>query len=152
MGMNINGLWHSFATAEIDLAGSKFRGFSALNWGQDLKKEIVKGSGVVGLGYTMGDLESKADFEILYSEWIRFTQKLGDGWGYKQFNIGCQYRVPGKPLITVAIKNVTVNADDVSNSKGPGATMAKVTLQVVEPIEVNGITIIGRTLLAAQQK
>ena len=151
-GMNINGIWHSFATAEIDLAGSKFVGFQALNWGEDLKKEIVKGSGIIGLGFTLGDYEAKADFEILYSEWVRFTAKLGDGWGYKPFNIGCQYRAPGKPLITVEIKNVTINTNDVSNSKGPGPSTTKVGLLVVDPIVTNGTTAVGRALIAAQRK
>lgn len=152
MGMNINGVWHSFATAEIDLAGKKYRGFQSLNWGQDLKKEVVKGHGIIGLGTTIGDYEAKCDFELLYSEWVRFTAALGDGWGYKQFNLGCSYRAPGKPLITVALKNLTVNADDVSNSKGPGATTTKVTIQIYEPIEINGITMVGKALTNAQRK
>ena len=150
--MNINGLWHSMASAEIDLGGSKFVGFQSLNWKQDLKKEKVPGSGIVGLGYTLGDYEASTDFEILWSEWIRFETKLGDGWGYKQFNIGCQFRLPGQPLISVAIKNLTVNGNDVSMSKGPGPVTAKCSLLVIDPIETNGTTMIGRALLAAQRK
>jgi hypothetical protein len=150
--MNINGVWESFATAEIDLSGSKFVGFQALNWKEDLKKEIVKGSGLIGLGYTLGDYEASADLEILYSEWVRFKAKLGDGWGFKPFNVGCQHRAPGKALISVEIKNVTINTDDVTQSKGPGPITVKAGLLVVDPIVTNGTTALGRALLAAQRK
>ena len=152
MGLNINGIWHSFASAEIDFAGKKYLGIQSLNWSEDGKKEVVKGSGLIGLGYTLGDPEFGADFEILFSEWIRLTKALGDGWMYKQFSIGCQYRSPGQPLSTVEIKNATINKHEVSNSKGPGATTAKVTLLVVEPIVTDGTTALGREMLAKQRK
>lgn len=152
MAQNINGVWHAFSSAEIDFSGKKFLGIQALNWKEDLKKEIVKGSGLVGLGYTQGDYEASADFEILYSEWIRFTKALGDGWAFKPFNVGCQYRVPGKPLISVEINNVTIQGQDVSNSKGTTPTAVKVTLLVVDPIVTDGTTAYGRALIAAQRK
>ena len=152
MALNINGVWHAFSSAEIDLGGKKFLGFQALNWKEDLKKEVVKGSGVIGLGYTQGDYEASADCELLYSEWVRFTKALGDGWAFKPFNIGCQYRVPGKALISVSIPNVTINGHDVSNSKGPAPTTAKITLLVVDPIVTDGLTAYGRAMIAAQRK
>jgi hypothetical protein len=152
MAQNINGVWHAFSSAEIDFGGKRFLGIQALNWKEDIKKEVVKGSGIIGLGYTQGDYEASADFEILYSEWIKFTKALGDGWGYRPFNVGCQYRVPGKPLISVSIPNVTINGHDVSNSKGPAPTTVKVTLLVIDPIVTDGTTIFGRPMVLAQRK
>jgi hypothetical protein len=147
MALSINGIFHSFATAEIDIAGKKFYGFQSLNWKEDLKKEPVKGQGVVGLGFTLGDYEASADMEILLSEWTRLLAVIGDGYGYKPFNLGCQYRAPGKPLISVDIKQATINGHEISNSRGPAGTTVKVPLMVIQPIVTNGLTAIDRARL-----
>lgn len=143
----INGNKFSYASAEVDVSGSRFFGFQTLNWKQSVDHEKVPGSGTVDLGTTVGHYTAEADFTIVLSEWNRLLAKLGPNYTTKPFNIGCSYiENPGDGLTLVQLKGVKIRSDEVSN-EGTKGTVVKVTLTVTVPILTNGVAMIGQNAI-----
>lgn len=140
----INGHKFSFASAEIDVSGSRFFGFQTLNWKQSVDHEKVPGSGPVDLGTTVGHYTADTDFTIVLSEFNRLLAKLGPNYTTKPFNIGCAFiENPGDGLTRVEILGVKLRGDEMSN-EGTKGSIVKVTLTVITPIRINGVAMIGQ--------
>lgn len=141
----INGHLFSFASAEIDFGGKSVFCLAALNWKEELTPEDQYGNDAVAIGRTKGQYKASADYEQYLHEHAEMIARLGQGYGERPFNIGCQYvEVPGAGRTVVEIIGARIAAPEVSNASGPAGTKVKCTLSVIEPIKINGLTLVQR--------
>lgn len=140
----INGTEYSSASITLDFAGRKFVGVSSLNWSEELTPEDQYGFSPVAVGRTLGQYKASGDFEQLLSEYTALLKVLGNGYGTKPFNIGVQYREEGSDLVKVEIIAARIAKADASNAQGPAGTRMKVSLSIIQPIRINGLTLVDR--------
>lgn len=137
-----DGILWSFASAEIDVAGVSVFGVSGLGWKEDVKKEPTYGNGPLPIGRPRGQWSGSADMEILYSEYLTLISVLGDSFTDVSFNIGATYvEVNGPGIMPVQLLSVQIASPEVANTNDGKATVVKVGLSLIRPVETNGIAI-----------
>ena len=146
---NFDGTLWSFASAEIDCAGRSVFGVSARGWKEELKAENEYGNGPVPIGRPVGQWTGSADMEIVLQEYLTLIQTLGNGYGRVPFNIGATYvEVDGPGVLPVQLLNVRLMSPEVANANDGKATRVKVGLSLVQPVLVNGLSIIDIGLVS----
>lgn len=143
----INGLLHSWASAQIDVNATPFYGITALNFSDELEMEGEYGPSPIALGGVIKQYKASVDLEMILSERDRLIAKLGNGFGKVPFNIGAQWiESTGQPTSTVGIIGARISKMEQSNA--PGAAKVKLTLFQYLPIVYTG----GLTIFSQEQQ
>lgn len=131
-GLYINGEMSTHATAEISFtlpSGKPFRalGISAVNYNDELKRQLEHGTGSIALGSSRGKYSPAADVELFKQEWDRLLDALGDDYGSKFINLVVTDRPKGGTLRTDNIPQCLITKPDDSSS-GEEGRKTKLTL------------------------
>lgn len=147
-GLYLNGEWTSHALAEmaVAIAGKgikKYVGFTALNYNDELERELQYAASSVPLGSSIGAYKPAADVEFLKNEADRFIDDVGDEYGLVLVDFVITYRPRTSSKIrTDKILKCNITKVDDSSSQGPSGNKTKFTLLPNDVIERNGKALI----------
>lgn len=129
----INGHYFSFASIEIDVEGTKLRGFKEINWEQSVEAGAVYGTHPQQLGDTRGKLECSGSLSMFYPEWMTLRKQLGDGYMRKRFTVTVIMSETGGPESSerVALNGVRITKVNPSLSEGTDPVEVSLDLHIM---------------------
>ena len=139
--MYINGNTHNHASAEVSFKGKVYLGVTAVNYNDEVERELVYGTGSEPLGVTKGVYKPNGDIEMLKTESNRLIKELGDGCGEQAISVVISYREASGTLVDT-LKTCLINKIEDASQQGPSPNKTKLTLTIVDVISRNGIRLI----------
>jgi hypothetical protein len=137
MGMYINGNFHNHASAEISFKGKPYLGVSAINYSDEIERELQYGTGREPLGLADGTYKPSADVELLKTEFDRLIRDLGDGYGEQLISIVVSFREASGTIVDTLGACKISKVEDASQ-QGASGNKTKLTLTVTGVIKRNG--------------
>ena len=142
----------TLSSAYIDLAGSRFLGVQKITWSEVMEgRENVPGAAYHYVARTAGIYKASVEIEILTSEFMALTQKLGRGFMMTRFNAAAQLVDPAGvlPLFSMVFPALTIDDNGGSLEQKASTTVLKTTVGPMRAIEYNGITAVSAGYLGS---
>lgn len=130
----INGFRHSGNSIEVDLGGSRFRGFKTIDYDRTRSRSTVWGNHPDPIGKTRGKNEYKASCELYLAEWHAWITSLGTGYGDKAFTVTVTYVEGGFDTITDILSGCTI--DSVAGSHSSDSTDPLIRKFDLNPLKI----------------
>lgn len=144
----VNGFADDFNSVIIKIGPRRYLGFKSLNFADELKPGIVRGTSPMKRGRTVGTVENTASGEMYLREFNELISALVAtnptlGYGMIEFNINVAYAPPGQKVIQVELRQCRITKASDDGSEGEAALTTKIDLDVMEIVR-NGISIYKR--------
>jgi len=125
----INGVRYSFASIELNVNGTIYRGVKEISYSQKLEPSPVRGTPAQPIGFTLGEYSCEASMTMYMQEWRELLEALGDGFGMIPFTIVVQYWNVGQDVKTDTLVGCRIKGVENSHSQGTDALTNKIDLQ-----------------------
>jgi hypothetical protein len=141
----INGNRLSYASVEVNVAGTPYRGVKSVTYKNAVERQKVFGTSSRALGRTRGKYDPDASIEVFKEEAVAIRAQLAalgaGGYGETTFDIAVSY-AEGGLTVTDKLYGCLINDDEDSHSQGADGLTEKWTLSVIE-IEKNGVSMLS---------
>lgn len=151
----INGVRHSWSSAEVKVAGQIYYATS-VNHGRKRNRTMVRVNHPDPIAKTLGENDYTGDLEMLLAEYnalqaaliqIASNSGLPIGYGDVPFEVQVQYSATGLDTVTIQLLGCTLDSDESGGKQGPDPTIVKSDLSPLKILR-NGVDDLGVPLQA----
>jgi hypothetical protein len=144
----VNGNRYSWASIEIQIAGTPYRGVKGVDYKDAIERIKQWGTGRRPLGRTAGKYDPDGSLEVFKEEAVYIRSALaalsGAGWGEAAFQIVISYDEKNIGNVTDKLLNCMVIDVSDSHSQSADGITEKWTLSVID-ITRNGLSMLSNT-------
>lgn len=135
----INGNRYDFSSLEVDVAGLRIRGITALNYTDELEPGEVYGTSAQIIGRTRGQRRTSGSVTMHRAEADQLIAALGNGFMERSFNIAASYADTGQPLTRDELVGCRITRVQKDNAQGSDPTAVTFDLHILD-MRHNGVS------------
>lgn len=134
----------TLASGYLAFQGRQFFGVQSITPSEEVKSELVYGSGQIAQGKTRGQLTGAFAFEILIGEGDALVQALGTPLSNSPFDFSGSFIEAGstEPNYTLGATQLTIKKIEIGISNDGKPLTYKIDCLVIDPISWNGVYLV----------